>query len=158
MEPIRIVILELDPKACQENHGARLAMLLRHVPSPSPIAIQSFHHLPAELGSPPTLILLRPACAENLSKLIPLLRQRWRGASLVGLFCTGQHTPATASRALHTALDDFLCCPFRDLDVCPRMQPLLQGHRETPTRPQAEERPAWLRLAGIVGESEPFLR
>jgi two-component system, NtrC family, response regulator GlrR len=158
MDPIRIVILELDPRACQENHGARLAMLLRNFLSPSPIDIQSLHHLPAELGSPPTLILLRPACAESLSELVAFLRQRWRGASIIGLFCTGQHMPAAASRALRTALDDFLCCPFRDLDVFPRMQLLLQGHGETNTRPQAEERHAWLRLEGIVGENEPFLR
>jgi DNA-binding NtrC family response regulator len=38
------------------------------------------------------------------------------------------------------------------------MQLLLQGHGETNTRPQAEERHAWLRLGGIVGENEPFLR
>jgi len=38
------------------------------------------------------------------------------------------------------------------------MQRLLQGHGETHTRPQAEARHAWLRLAGIVGESEPFLQ
>jgi hypothetical protein len=73
MDPIRIVILELDPRACQENHGARLTMLLRKFLSPSTIDIQSLHHLPSELGSPPTLILLRPACAESLSELVPLL-------------------------------------------------------------------------------------
>jgi hypothetical protein len=28
MEPMHVAILELDPKACQENHGARLTMLL----------------------------------------------------------------------------------------------------------------------------------
>jgi DNA-binding NtrC family response regulator len=59
---------------------------------------------------------------------------------------------------LRTDLDDFFCCPFRDFDVVPRLQQLLQGHGETNTMPQAEEVQAWLRLEGIVGESKPFLQ
>jgi DNA-binding NtrC family response regulator len=158
MEPVHVAILELDSKVCQENHGEQLTMLLRDAMPPSTITIQSFHHLPSEMRSPPTLILVRPACAESLSDLVPLLRQRWRGASIIGLFCTGKYTPAAVSRAWRTDLNDFLCCPFRDLDVFPRMQPLLQGNRETNTTPQAEEVHAWLRLEGIVGESKPFLQ
>ena len=158
MEPIHVAILELDPKACQENHGARLTMLLRDVLSPSTITVQSFHHLPSKMCSPPTLILVRPVCAESLSELVPCLRKRWRGASIIGLFCTGKYTPAAVSRALRTDLDDFLCCPFRDFDVFPRMQQLLQGNGETNPTPQAEEVHAWLRLEGIVGESKPFLQ
>ena len=149
-----------DPKACQENHGARLAMLLRNFLSPSTIDIQSFHHLPSELGSPPTLILLRPACAKaDPSELVAFLRQRWRGASVVGLFCTGQHTPAAASCALRTALDDFLCCPFRDLEGVPTdaaASPRLWG--DPHQAPGRGSLCVGLCLEGIVGESEPFVR
>jgi hypothetical protein len=73
MEPIYVAILELDPKACQENHGARLTMLLRDVLSPSAITVQSFPHLPSKMCSPPRLILVRPVCAESLSELVPCL-------------------------------------------------------------------------------------
>jgi two-component system response regulator GlrR len=59
---------------------------------------------------------------------------------------------------LRTDLNDFLCCPFRDFDVFPRMQQLLQGNGETNPTPQEEEVHAWLRLEGIVGESKPFLQ
>jgi two-component system, NtrC family, response regulator GlrR len=158
MEPIHVAILELDPKACQENHGARLTMLLRDVLSPSAITVQSFHHLPSKMCSPPTLIFVRPVCAESLSELVPCLRKRWCGAAIIGLFWTGKYTPAAVSRALRTDLNDFLCCPFRDFDVFPRMQQLLQGNGQTNTTPQAEEVHAWLRPEGIVGESKPFLQ
>jgi two-component system, NtrC family, response regulator GlrR len=158
MEPVHGAILELDSKMCQENHGERLTMLLRNTTPASAITIQSFHHLQSEMRSPPALILVRPACAESLSDLVPILRQRWRGASIIGLFCTGKYTPAAMSRALRTDLNDFFCCPFRDLDVFPRIQPLLQGNGESNTTSQAEEAHAWLRLEGIVGESKPFLQ
>jgi two-component system response regulator GlrR len=158
MEPIHVAILELDPKACQENHGARLTLLLRDLFSPRTITIQSFDHLPAELASPPTLILVRPACTESLADLVPCLRKRWHWAPIIGLFCTGKYTPAAVSRSLRTDLDDFFCCPFRDFDVFPRLQQLLQGNGEINTMPQTEEVQAWLRLEGIVGESKPFLQ
>src|SRR5262249_43425863 len=114
--------------------------------------------LPSKMCSPPTLILVRPACTESLSELVPFLRNRWRRASIIGLFCAGKDTPVAVSRALRADLDDFLCCPFRDLDLFPRMQQLLQGDGETNTMPQAEEAPARLCLEGIVGESKPFLQ
>jgi DNA-binding NtrC family response regulator len=157
MEPVHVAILELDSKICQENHGEQLTMLLRNTAPSSTITIQSFHHL-SEMRSPPALILVRPACAESLSELVPCLRKRWRWATIIGLFCTGKDTPAGVSRALPIDLDDFLCCPFRDLDVFLRMQQLLQGNGETNTTPQAEEVHPWLPLEGIVGESKPFLQ
>jgi DNA-binding NtrC family response regulator len=159
MNPACILILDLDPKACPEDHGSRLSRLLRDCTSSSVVDIQSFHRLPSErLTPPPALLLLRPAYTESLPKLVPVLRSRWRRAPILGLFCTGENTPAAVSQALRTDLDDFLCCPFRDLDVFPRVQRLLQDKEATITAPQTEEMHAHLRQAGLVGESGPFLR
>ena len=159
MDSARMVILDLAPKECPEDHGSQLSRLIRDCTSARIIDIQSFQHLPSEtLAPPPALLLLRPACAESLSELIPFLRNRWCRASIIGLFCSGENTPATVSQALRTDLDDFLCCPFRDLDVFPRIQRLLQGKEAAITAPQTEEMHAHLRRAGLVGESEPFLR
>jgi two-component system response regulator GlrR len=159
MDTARIVILDLGPTVCPEDHGRRLTMLLSGCPSSRAIDIQSFHHLPSETLTPsPVLVLLRPAVVESLSEIIPFLRNTWRRASIIGLFCTGKHTPAAVSQARRTDLDDFLCCPFRDLDVFPRIQWLLQGKEATIMLPQAEEVHALLRRAGLVGESGPFLR
>ena len=159
MGSTRMVILDVAPKECPEDHGSQLSRLLRDCTSSSAIDIQSFQQLPSEpLAPPPALLLLRPACAENLSELVPILRSRWRRASIIGLFCSGENTPAAVSQALHTDLDDFLCCPFRELDVFPRIQRLLQDNEATITAPQTEEMHAHMCRAGIVGKSEPFLR
>src|SRR5215831_12801751 len=101
MDSARMVILDLGPKACPEDHGSQLSKLLRDWPSSDAIDIQSFHRLPSEtLAPPPTLLLLRPACAESLSQLVPCLRSRWRRAPIIGLFCTGENTTAAVSQAL----------------------------------------------------------
>jgi DNA-binding NtrC family response regulator len=159
MDSARLVILDLAPKECPEDHGSQLSRLLRDCTSSSTIDIQSFQRLPSEpLAPPPALLLLRPSCTESLPELVPFLRNRWYQASIIGLFCTGENTPAAVSQALRTDLDDFLCCPFRDLDVFPRIQRLLHDKEATLTTPQTEEMHAHLRRAGIIGESEPFLR
>jgi DNA-binding NtrC family response regulator len=55
-------------------------------------------------------------------------------------------------------LDDFLTCPFRSMDVALRMQAFLQGPPETVSTPQIAAIQTQLCRAGLVGESEPFLR
>jgi DNA-binding NtrC family response regulator len=92
---------------------------------------------------------------ENLPEMAQWLRHRWKLAAIVGLFCTGRHTPAAVYQALHIDVEDFLSCPFRDIDVFPRVQRFLQGehgnHRTPPERGQCQ-------IAGFVGESAPFLQ
>jgi hypothetical protein len=87
MDSARMVILDLGPKECPEDHGSQLSRLLRDRTSSSAVDIQSFHRLPSETLTPsPALLLLRPAGAEGLSKLVPFLRSRWRRAPIIGLF------------------------------------------------------------------------
>jgi DNA-binding NtrC family response regulator len=153
------MILDLGPTACPEDHGARLATLLHGFTSPSVIDIQSVHRLLSETWTPPpALILLRPSVAESLSEIVPSLRNRWRSAPLLGLFCTGGQTPAAVHQVMQSNLDDFLTCPLRDIDVCLRMQPLLPSKQEAIPTPRAEEVTAPLRRAGLIGESGAFLR
>ena len=158
MEPVHVVILDLGLQACSADHGAWLARLLRDSASPRAIDIQSFHRLPSATLTPPALILLRPASAGHLSELVPCLRGRWPRATLLGLFCPGEEPSAAGYHVWRSALDDFLTCPFRDMDVVLRMQPLLQGTPETVTTPQVAELRTQLCRAGLVGESGPFLR
>jgi two-component system response regulator GlrR len=159
MDSARMVILDLGPKVCPEDHGSQLWRLLRDCTSANTIDIQSFQRLPGEtLAPPPALLLLRPACNQSLSEIVPLLRNQWSRTSIIGLFCTNENTPAMVCQALHIGLDDFLCCPFRDLDVFPRIQRFLHDTETTVTAPQTQEMSAHLRRAGLVGESEPFLR
>src|SRR5262245_50804881 len=110
MDPARIVILDLGPKVCREDHSAQLSILLRGFMSPSVIALQTVHCFPAEIPAP-ELILLRPACAQRLSEIASCLRSRWHRAFIIGVFCTGEDRSVPRYHALGNDLDDFLTCP-----------------------------------------------
>jgi DNA-binding NtrC family response regulator len=92
---------------------------------------------------------------EHMAEMTRGLRHRWQPASIVGLFCTGRHTPAAVYDALHTGVEDFLSCPLRDIDVFPRVQRLLQEENRDSRTPHEE---GHYQIAGFVGESRPFLR
>jgi two-component system response regulator GlrR len=158
MDPSHILIVDLASSSCPENHCGRFAKLLRSMLSTRAIDVQTVTHCPPKALAPPDLIFLRPSMTENLSKIVWSLKSEWKPAPILGLFCTGRHTPAAVYQALHHDVDDFLSCPFRDIDVFPRVQRLLLGEKESPTAPQAEELRVQCQITGLIGESGPFLQ
>ena len=155
----RIVIMDLNPRTCSKDHGGQLVRLLHGLTSADTIDVHVVTHMPSVAFSyPPEIILLRPSAMEGLSQKFRLLRNRWNPAPILGFFCTGEDMPAAGYQAFLKELDDFLTCPFRSLDVCLRLMPWLHSQREAVTTPHPEEIQVYLRRAGLVGESEPFLR
>ena len=159
MESTRIVMMDFDSHTCPEDHGGRLMHLLRHCTSTSAITMQTVTELPSETSCPPPdLVVLRRSCPANLSEMVQCLRRRWNSTPIVGLFCTGMITPAAVWESRFVDLDDFLTCPFRDIDVYPRIQWLLREKGQPFVIPQATEMQAPLHIEGLVGASSPFLR
>jgi DNA-binding NtrC family response regulator len=158
MEPTRIVMMDLDPHTCPEDHSGKLTTLLHSCTSTHAIDMQTVTDFPPARSSLASdLIVLRPSVTEDLSAMVQIIRTRWSPAPIVGLFCAGLATPMAVWQALPGDLDDFLTCPFRDIDVFPRIQRLLR--EQTVTRSQAaQEMNAPLHIDGLVGESSPFLR
>jgi transcriptional regulator with GAF, ATPase, and Fis domain len=159
MSLIHILIMDRDPYACPEDHCGRLATLLHGLASASAIRMQSVTRLSSETLSPaPDLILLRPSITENLPEVVQCLRGSGSPVPILGLFCIGKDTPAVVLQACGNDLEDFLTCPFRAIDVFPRVQRLLWGKGETTATPQAAEMQAQFHFDSLVGESDPFLR
>lgn len=156
MSPTHILLLDLNTHTCREEHCARLTQLLYGFFPDAAIKLQTLTDCsPDACTLPADLVLLRPASAQNLSEATRQLRSQWPTAALWGLFCAGQDTAATVSDSFD-ALDDFLCCPLRAMEVLPRLQRLIEA-REQPLPPTTDML-RQLRQAGLVGESAAFLR
>ena len=157
MDPAHILLIDLDPHGCPENHDRRLIQSLRSVTSVR--ALRTVTQFPSVTTSPPpALIILQFSGIENLSEMAQLLRRRWSPAPILGLFCIGKNPPAAVQQSLLDALDDFFTCPIRDIDAYLRVQKCLQGNRETITISQAVEVQDQCHIEGLVGKSAPFLR
>lgn len=70
----------------------------------------------------------------------------------------GQDTQEAVSQFLCTDVEDYLSCPFRDIEVRLRLRRLLgeKGGTGTPSH-RVEETHGLSRLPGFIGESRPFL-
>ncbi len=159
MGGVHVLLMDLDPDACRGGCCGQLGELLRQASGSEAMSLRTVTHFPPEsLSPPPGLILLRPSITASLSEMIQELRRRWRFAPLLGLFCSGKHTPAAVHHAIHNGLDDFLSCPFRNIDLLPRIQRLVESQEATVATPQSSELKAQLHRAGLIGESAPFLR
>jgi DNA-binding NtrC family response regulator len=157
MGPANILLIDLDPQECSENHSGRLRRSLRHMTSIR--ALQTMTHFPAETALPsPTLIILQPSGTENLSQMVQHLKDRWGPAPILGLLCAGKVPPTPGPPFSCDDLDDFFTCPIRDVDVYLRVQRYLQGKRDTMMASQAVEAQDQCHMEGLVGKSAPFLR
>jgi DNA-binding NtrC family response regulator len=153
-----ILILDLADRSCPDEHRASLSGLVRECLSPSAADIHVSTALGVERHRPsPDCVLLRPSLATPASAVLPSLRRQWADVPVLGLLCV-QHSHATVSRALAGGLDDFLLCPFRPVELSPRIDRLL-GKEPLPevpaTDPTTLER---FHVQGLVGQAACFVR
>lgn len=159
MDDMHVVLMDFDPDICPNGSCARLSELLKGLPSSRAIRTQAVTAFPSNAPCPPPdFILLRTSVIENLLERVQDLRNRWPYTPILGLFCTDKDAPAAVYHALQHGLDDFFSCPFRDIDMFPRIQRILESKETRHLTPQLSEVKAQLHGTGLVGESEPFLR
>ncbi len=102
------------------------------VPSLLSASLPSVHvHCATDLqdynsAAEPAVVLLQFYKLENLLHRAEDLRGRFRRSSLVAILCGISDENDVPVRVLH-ALDDYLCCPFRTLELILRVR-LLLGH------------------------------
>lgn len=154
-----ILILDLNPLPCPANKCGKLPKLIKSFAPVEQIHLQTSNIFPPKpMSSVPDLILFRPSLDESLEKLTDSLRQKWTQSSILGLLCVGWDSPKDIYQSLESSLDDFLACPFREVDLIPRIHRLLWWKERTDTSSQAKLVKGNLHLESLVGESECFLR
>jgi DNA-binding NtrC family response regulator len=154
-----LLIIDLDPNSCPADNCGRLAKRIQDFLPALKIDIQIAACFPSEtISFSPDLILLRPSFTGNPPGVIPSLRRRWNSVPILGLFCTGRGTPTTVFQSLLKDLDDFLPCPFKEIELLLRVQRLLQRKQESVPTSQAREIKAQFCLEALVGKSRSFLQ
>lgn len=106
----------------------------------------------------PDLILLRPSCEPPPLEALCVLRRHWAKTPILGLFCRGWENPHSVFHTLSTGLDDFISCPFTEIDLVPRLQRLLHGKTVAGTSPPMKTARAPLHFDFLVGDSPQFRR
>ncbi len=155
----RILVLSPGPDECGRCSPERIENLLRHCLPSGDTRIEICRRIPPggdRRGA--DLLIFRSARGRDLEGTVRRVRSTWRSAPILGLFCGRPAAPRTVLQSLIDGLDDYLCCPLRELDVAPRVEWLLRGAGERPaTAASGAGRPDDS-LAALVGQSRAFLR
>jgi len=152
------LIIDLNPHSCPAGHCARLPDLLRDSIPGVEIDVQvTTLFPPSPTPSQPDLIVLRPSSAMLLSHVLPMLRAKWNQSSILGIFCAGWNQPRDDSESFLEGLDDFAACPFKKVDLFPRIQRVLQVKERTVAAPAGNIKSRF-GLEALVGKSKTFIQ
>ncbi|HJU04390.1 MAG TPA: sigma-54 dependent transcriptional regulator, partial [Nitrospiraceae bacterium] len=105
----------------------------------------------------PNLILLRPSVTVPVPESLSSLNRQWNSIPIVGLFCAEQAAPNDVVTSLNSGLDDFLYCPFREIDLTTRIGRFL-SHRSSVTHSKARSDGESRQSGSLLGHSESFRR
>lgn len=113
-------------------------------------------YLPDRISSVPDLILLRSSVDDSAQKLIESCKEKWNRAAILALLCPGWEGPEFPP--VLSCVDDFISCPFREVDLIIRVKRLLQSKRKAGVSSGVQKTQERLHLTPLVGESPCFLR
>lgn len=161
-----VLFVDLKTGLCSEKNTDQLQTLIRRSLPEGEIQLRTCVDLSAESAHfKPDLILFRPPALELFLKTLDSMRERWGQTPILGLICTKWNSLSEAYQFLAESVDDFLSCPFNEIDLIPRMKRLLK--RKQDRTPDITEKPdaSTLRAAkkdfhleSLVGKSDCFTR
>ncbi len=155
---LQIYLLDLHPQSCRTTTCTGLRGRIVDHYGEQRACVQASTAPRAFLGaSNPDLILLRPAPGLGFAQMIGDLKSRHETSPILGLLCDWRNEYDDLARALGQGLDDFVTCPFAELDIFPRLERLIaprQGARPTVSEGSA---PPHRHFGSMVGESQAFL-
>lgn len=155
MERHRVLIVDVNSLPCTGGGCGGIASLIES--STPKIRLEATTAFPPKcILAAPVLVLLRPSRAAISSGLLSALRNKWSQASILGLFCSGWESSCDALQFLLEGLDDFVSCPFKSIDLIPRVQRLLPCESSSSSRARTIKEE--FHLEALVGESECLLR
>jgi len=154
-----ILIVDLNSHSCPANTCGQLPGLVRDSIPAVEIDVQRSTLLPLRTkSSQPDLILLRPSSLKVLPDVLHKLREKSDRCPILGIFCIGWDRPGDVSEAILKGLDDFLTCPYKKVELFPRIRRLLELSQKPTAATQAVEIKSQFRLEALVGESKHLVQ
>jgi DNA-binding NtrC family response regulator len=151
MCPARILIMDLFAEPCVRGNCNHLRALIEEAFPNATIHASRASRISDTYGREPDLVVLRTSLHLPLTQIVRSLRDTWRVTSAVAVLCHWAQTVAELLESLERGLDDYFCCPIRDIELIPRLRRLLSSPPAVPCIPSS------LKLDSLVGESNPFL-
>jgi DNA-binding NtrC family response regulator len=158
MSARHIVVMDLRADPHLPEDIPRLSSLIQQSLPGEEVCVQSIRKiLPLALPIRPDLVLLRPSSEIPTSQVIRSIRRTWNHTPVLGLF-DNDHRHMVGPQGCAGDLNDFLFCPFTDVELMLRVRRLLGCGPEKQERLRDVSRTEEMRLQFLVGRSSCFRR
>lgn len=153
-----ILIVENNPCPCTAEKCNKFSKLIQCFSFPEQVYFQtassfSFDTIPFS----PDLVIFCPI-KETFLKFLYSIKEKWNKATVLCLFCAEWNIVSEIFQSFHQGMDDFLFCPFKEIDLLLCIQRLLHQRNSINTYDCTKEEKEILNRELLVGESESFLR
>ncbi|MFQ5542883.1 MAG: sigma-54 interaction domain-containing protein [Nitrospiria bacterium] len=151
MESRSVLVVKQGEALCHTKKGIDFQYLLKQSFSGHRL-LQHSSSLPfRQEGPPPVLIVIWPcSLMQDPVQVIRRVHCKWMHTPILGLFCNQGIGSGDVTSLLKNGLDDYLSCPFGEVDFLPRIQRFFK------TKNQGNTGVA-IRFKTLVGESRAFL-
>lgn len=157
MGPYHVLIVDPKPNSCRVEHCERLPKLIKSLFPSGRVILETATRFPSERNLfRPDLVVIRPSLAEPRTEVLAAVRKRWNGSPILGLFCAGWEGSTEIVHSFLDELDDFLSCPFKEIEFFSRIRRLLRWRDGSCSQASAVK--AKFHLESLVGENGNFLR
>jgi len=143
--------MDLLAEPCVRGNCNLLRALMEEAFPNATIRVVLSSEIPDAFGREPDIVVLRTSLHLALTQVVGSIRNKWHATSAVAVLCHWSNTVTELLESLENGLDDFFCCPIRDIDLIPRLRRLLSSAARSASVPQS------LKLDSLIGDSGIFL-
>lgn len=127
MQVLHSTIVAPELGNCKRGHCLRLLAMVGAAVPDVRLSLSPCIDL-AAAGEAPALAIIRVPFSVQFVEALRALRQQWHRTVFFGVLCHGWDDPANILSVIDL-LDDFISCPFRDIDGIARVRRLLRSRR-----------------------------
>ncbi len=152
------LLLNLDASGCTHN-STELASILRNHQWPWHVELH-IKDLPFnDSNVSPSLIFF---CTQTLSQhkqFVGILRNTWKATPLISVWCTNYDLVEDLNSTAWDDVDEYLVCPFREVDLIPRIKRVLRCTADAfSTNDPICRQDKAIHYGTLVGQSPCFLK
>lgn len=121
------LLLNLNASSCNHNQTTELSTILRSHRWPWNVELR-VQDLPLSASNvAPTLIFFGAQSLPQHKELVCILRETWETTPLISVWCPSNHLVEDLnSSTIWDDVDEYLVCPFREVDLVPRIKRVLR--------------------------------
>ncbi len=154
----RVLIVDQNPSPYSAEECSQFYELIHRLPFSEQLHLQtttSFSLVSTTVS--PDLIILRPV-RETFPAVLNSIKEKWSRAPILCIFCGEWNTTPEIFQSFHNDIDDFLLCPFKEIDFIQRIQHLLLKTKGASIYAHTRKDKGVSYLELLIGECDCFLR